>query len=417
LPASAVIGTSVYAMELLKHLPRSIDLSVLVSSPELRAAFQPLGLRIVDDFHELGECQIFHRPSQFFHPDALELFLNVPAHPVITFLDLISYRTPALFGNYDAYQQHRALAFASLHAAQAVLTISEHSRREIIDEFRLPPERVHAIHLGVDQQFFGKRERQKNLEVLRKWGITGPYFFCSGRDYPHKNLGLLLQGYALLRSIWKGPGQVPGLVLVGNPSHAPGAVFDLGKAPAPGVKYLGTVDREEVPALYQESLAFVYPSTYEGFGLPILEAMAGGTPVLCSRLTSVPEVAGDAALYLDELSLNELAEKMVKLATDEELRRRLIDAGLERARAFRWEETARKTAEVYAAVAAHPAPDALLRRQMIGTLASMDFAAPTLAYEPASKSWGATHTIRHSSTVGDRENAVHPTSTGALETE
>jgi glycosyltransferase involved in cell wall biosynthesis len=378
LPATVVDGTGVYAIELLKHLPRSLDLSVLVSSPELRSAFRPLGVRIIEKLHELGEFQIFHRPSQFYHPAPLELFLHAPAHPVITFLDLISYRTPALFGSYDAYQQSCALSFASLHAAQGVLAISEHGRREIIDEFRIAPERVHAIHLGVDRDFFGKRDRQKSLEVLRQSGITGPYFFCSGSDYPHKNLGFLLQGYALLRAIWKGPGPVPGLVLVGNRSHIPGAVFGLGEAPAPGVKYLGAVDRDELPALYQEALAFVYPSTYEGFGLPILEAMSAGTPVLCSRLTSIPEVAGDAALYLDELSLEELAEKMTTLAAHRDVRRRLVEAGYERARAFRWEETARKTAEVYTTIAGQPAPDVLLRRRMIGTLAVIDWATPDL---------------------------------------
>src|SRR5712692_6843845 len=126
LPPTVVDGTGVYAIELLKHLPRSLDLSVLVSSPELRSAFQPLGVRIIDTLRELGEYQIFHRPSQIYHSAALELFLHAPAHPVMTFLDLISYRTPALFGNYDAYQQSCALSFASVHAAQGVLAISEY---------------------------------------------------------------------------------------------------------------------------------------------------------------------------------------------------------------------------------------------------------------------------------------------------
>lgn len=378
LSATVMNGTGVYAIELLKHLPRSLDLSVLVSSPELRSALQPLGVRIIEALSELGECQIFHRPSQIYHSASLQLFLHAPAHPVMTFLDLISYRTPALFKTYDAYLQHCALSFASLHAAQGVLAISEYGRREIIDEFRVRPEQVHTIHLGVDQDFFGKRDRQKSLEVLRKNGISGRYFFCSGSDYPHKNLGLLLQGYALLRVIWKGPDRVPGLVLVGNRSQIGGAVFELGDAPAPGVKYLGAVDRDEMPALYQEALAFVYPSSYEGFGLPILEAMVGGTPVLCSRLTSIPEVAGDATLYLDELSIDELAEKMITLATDEDVRRRLVEEGYERSRAFRWEETARKTAEVYATIADQPVPDALLRRRMLSTLAVMDWATPTL---------------------------------------
>jgi len=370
LPPASVNGTGVYAMELLRRLPAGT--SVFVGGEEQRISFQALGIRTIDTLAELAECQIFHRPSQIYDTAALDLFLKSPALPVITCPDLISYRTPALFATFGAYRRYRGLLFASLSAAQAVLTVSEYSRREILDEFRIPPERVHCIHLGVDASCFGMRDAAKNREVLRKHGIVAPYFFCSGSDFPHKNLSLLLRGYAWLRTLWRGPDPAPGLVLIGHRSGAPGGVFDLGAAPAQGVRYLGAVDRNDVPALYQEALALVYPSSYEGFGLPVLEAMAAGVPVLCSRLTSLPEVAGDAALYLEELSMDEIAERMMALATDQDLRRRLIDAGRSRAQAFRWEETARKTADLYAAVAEQPAPDAALHRRMLTELAASD---------------------------------------------
>src|SRR5882672_3514519 len=369
LPPGSVNGTGVYAMELLRRQPA--DTCVFVGSPDQRATFQSLGIRAIETLAELGECRIFHRPSQIYDPAALDLFLKSPALPVITCLDLISYRTPALFADFEAYRRYRGLLFASVSSAQAVLAISEHGRREILDEFRLPPERVHCTHLGVDSSLFETRDAARNQEVLRKHGIAAPYFFCSGSDFPHKNLSLLLRGYAWLRSLWKGPDPVPGLVLIGHRSGAPGGVFDLGSVPAQGVRYLGAVDRDDVPALYQEALALVYPSSYEGFGLPVLEAMAAGVPVLCSRLSSLPEVAGDAALYLEELSMDEIAERMRALATDQHLRRRLIDAGRIRARAFGWEETVRKTADVYAAVTAQAAPNAALRRRMITDLAAM----------------------------------------------
>ena len=368
LPAGIVNGTSVYAMELLKHLPPSVERSVLVDKPEQKAAFEALGVRTVET---PAGAQIFHRPSQFYQPAPLDLFLKSPALPVITYLDLISWRTPALFHTPELHRQYRALSFASLHAAQAVLAISEHGRREIIDELGLPEGRVHAVHLGVDAALFGRRDREKNAAVLRRRGIAGRYFFCSGSDYPHKNLGALLRGYAWLRATSKAP--APELVLIGHRSGAPGGIFQLGESPAPGVRYLGTVGRDEVPALYQEALAFVYPSTYEGFGLPILEAMAAGTPVICARLTAVPEVAGEAALYLDDFSLDDFAGRMRAVAEDEPLRARLIEAGLARVKLFRWEETARRTAEVYASVIAQPAPDALLRKEMVGRLSAMDW--------------------------------------------
>ncbi len=371
LPPGSVNGTGVYAMELLRRLPA--EASVFVSGPDQRAAFTALGIRTIGRLDELSECDVFHRPSQIYDSASLDLFLKSPALPVITCLDLISYRTPALFGTFEAYRLHRGLMFAALSAAQAVVAISEHGRREILDEFRLPPERVHCTHLGVDASLFGTRDAAKNRDVLLKHGIAAPYFFCSGTDFPHKNLSLLLRGYAWLRSQWSRPEAAPELVLIGHRSGAPGGLFGLGAAPAQGVHYLGAVHRDDVPPLYQEALALVYPSSYEGFGLPVLEGMAAGIPVLCSRLTSVPEVAGDAAMYLEELSMDEIADRMLALATDQDLRARLIDAGRIRAQAFRWEETARKTADIYAAVAEQPAPDAILHRRMLTELAATDW--------------------------------------------
>ncbi len=369
-PPASVNGTGVYAVELLRRLPT--DTCGFVGSPDQRAAFQALGIRTIETLSELGECRIFHSPSQIYDPASLDLFLKSPALPVITCLDLISYRTPALSANFEAYRLHRGLMFASLYASQAVLAISEHGRREILDEFRLPPGRVHCTYLGVDASFFGTRDGVKNGEVLRRHGIALPYFLCSGSDYPHKNLSLLLRGYAWLRSLWRASDRPPGLVLTGHPTGAPGGVFRLGAAPAQGVRYLGAVDRNDLAALYQEALALVYPSSYEGFGLPVLEAMAAGIPVLCSRLTSVPEVAGDAALYLEQLSMDEIAERMIALATDGDLRRRLMDAGRKRAQSFSWEETARKTASIYAAIAEQPARDADLHRRMVTELTATD---------------------------------------------
>lgn len=369
LPPHQVHGTGVQAMEILRRLPG--DTCVFTANPAQRAAFQALGIPTIGTLWELSRCQVFHRPSQIYDPAGLELFLRSPALPVITCLDLISWRTPALFADFAAYRRYRALLFASLRSAEAVVAISEHSRREILDEFCLLPDRVHCTPLGVDASWFGTRDAGKSGDVLRRHGIAPPYFLCSGSDHPHKNLALLLRAYAWLRSLWRRPEAVPGLLLIGPRSGAPGGVFEMGPSPAEGVRYLGAVDRGDVPALYQEALALVYPSSYEGFGLPVLEAMAAGLPVLCSRLTSLPEVAGDAALYLDELSMDELAERMTALATDSDLRRRLIEAGRRRAQMFSWEETARKTAQIHAAVAEHPSREAALQRRMISGLAGI----------------------------------------------
>jgi glycosyltransferase involved in cell wall biosynthesis len=364
-----VNGTGVYAMELLRHLPPSVQATALVAREEQRAALDAIGIRTVEN---LAGCDVFHRPSQIYDRPTLDLFLRSPVPAVVTCHDLISYRTPAIFGSFDLYRQYRGLLFAALQAADAVIALSAHARSEILDEFGLPEHRVHRVPNGVDAARFRARDRASNAEVLRRHGVAAPYFLCGGSDYPHKNVGLLLRGYAWLRAQWRGPQPVPELVLTGPRNGVPGGIFELGRDPAPGVRYLGAVDRAEVPALYQEALASVSPSSYEGFGLPLLEAMAAGTPVLCARLTSMPEVAGDAALYLEELSIDEIAERMRTLASDAALRQRLVEAGRKRVRSFSWKETARRTAEVYAAVAENPSADAALHRRALLAIATSE---------------------------------------------
>lgn len=299
LDASEATGTAVYPRELRRHLPAGM---------------------VVRDGYD-----VFHRPSQIYEQPSLRRFLDQRVPKVLTYLDLISYRTPALFPSPEAHQRYCELSRESLRAADAVIAISEYVRREILDEFGVE---AHAIPLGVDADFFGRPA------ASRPW--PRPYFLCVSSDYPHKNLGLLLRAYAWLRP-------QADLLLTGHRTKTPG-IYELGPDPAPGVHYLGEVERSRLPALYQHALAFIYPSTYEGFGLPLLEAMAAGTPVICARLTSVPEVAGDAAVYLDELSMDELADRMREVGA---LRDRLVAAGRERVKRFTWQETAARTVEVY----------------------------------------------------------------------
>src|SRR3982750_2009126 len=146
-PSGSVNGTGVYALELLRRLPGEI--SVFVAGEEQRAAFEALGVRTLETLAELEGCQILHRPAQIYDAAALRLFLEAPALPVITCLDLISYRTPALFGSFEAYRRFRGMLFASLSSAQAVIAISDHGRREILEEFRLPADRGPCPPLGV----------------------------------------------------------------------------------------------------------------------------------------------------------------------------------------------------------------------------------------------------------------------------
>jgi glycosyltransferase involved in cell wall biosynthesis len=288
---------------------------------------------------------------------------------VITFHDLIAWRTPSALRSIEEHERYVAMSFAALHSAQAVIAISDHNRSEILREFHLPPEKVHTVHLGVDAAAFQERNEAGNRSRLEALNVRGPYLLYIGTDYAHKNLRLLLDSYAIFRHRFPTTeGQVPNLISAGAPSFSLGSFYDREGQWPPGVQYLGSLADDDVRVLYQEALAFVFPSAYEGFGLPVLEAMAAGTPVICSSLTSVPEVAGDAALYIKDFSPEEIAQLMLKVATSSDLRRSLVGRGQDRVKQFTWQEAARKTAQIYADVIERPNEVSLFHRSVFWKL-------------------------------------------------
>lgn len=365
-----VNGTGVYALELTTNLKKhtEINVSVCGASGKQAVALSELGIPTLP-IKQLEDQQVFHHPSQIFEPQTLDSFLTASGHTVITFQDLISFRTPSPFSSFDEFERYGAISFAVLHSAQAIIAISEHNRQEIIREFHVPPERVHTIYLGVDSSVFKRKDPATNRARLTFHGITGPYFLYLGSDYAHKNVKLLLAAYAMFRHRFGGGQDLPRLVLAGSRTRSLGSMYDRDdNAWPPGVIYLGTVDEQDVPILYQGAISLVFPTAYEGFGIPILEAMAAGTPVICSRLTSLPEVAGEAALYIERFSADEIAHHMLTIESSAPVRTRLIEAGSAQVKKFTWEETARKTAALYEEVVNRPSVSSLFQRRMFTNL-------------------------------------------------
>jgi hypothetical protein len=190
--------------------------------------------------------------------------------------------------------------------------------------------------------------------------------FSLATDFPHKNLPSLLDAYAILRNRWQDE-EPPALVLAGYTSAARTDFYpDLESKPLEqGLTFLGPVSAEELRVLYQQALALVFPSLYEGFGLPPLEAMACGTPVVAMRFSSVPEVGGDCVLYPDGFSASSLARAMQRVATDHDLREELRARGLERVEQFRWEATARATLAEYRSAVLQPSERSLRMRRLL----------------------------------------------------
>jgi glycosyltransferase involved in cell wall biosynthesis len=240
----------------------------------------------------------------------------------------------------------------SARRADHILTLSEHTRGDVIDTYKIDPERVTAIPLAAPTHFGPVTDDKELQRVRHTYVIDGDYVLCVGSIQPRKNLVRLIKAYASLRG--NNPGtNFPKLVIVGKR----GWLYDetLRTLEETGAResivLTGYVPGADLPALYSGALCFVYPSYFEGFGLPPLEAMKCGTPVIVGNATSLPEVVGDAGLQVDPFDIEAIAGAIGELLNNPALRKELSVRGLERARMFDWRETARQTLKVYERVA------------------------------------------------------------------
>ncbi len=267
-----------------------------------------------------------------------------PTRSVVSIMDLAFLRYPETFPR----QQRRYLEFCTRNAvrkADAVLTISESTRQDVIEMLGADPDRVFTTLLAADDAFVPASGEQ--VEAARRRYGTGPMsILYLGTLEPRKNIPTLLAAFSQMHGKL---GPECRLVISGGKGWLYDEVFqrieDLGLRDS--VRFTGYVPREDMPALYSSAGLFVYPSLYEGFGLPPLEAMACGTPVITSNTSSLPEVVGDAGIMVDPLNAEELADAMLRVLQDPALRSDMSRNGLERARKFSWERTAKQTLDVY----------------------------------------------------------------------
>jgi glycosyltransferase involved in cell wall biosynthesis len=239
----------------------------------------------------------------------------------------------------------RTLIPRTIRLASRIVTGSEFSRRDI--EARYPASRgkITVIPQGVDTRFH-PRSAEETRAVLGRYGLEPGFLFSVGRLNLRKNLARLLRAYERMRD--HGTAAVP-LVVSGKPDYGHDETPPAGWTVAPmvGVRWMGLIPDEDLPAFYSGAAVFIYPSLFEGFGLPVLEAMACGTPVVASDRASLPELTGDASLLVDAESVDALAEAIARVVADQSLAQDLRRRGLERSRRFSWKETASRTLAVY----------------------------------------------------------------------
>jgi glycosyltransferase involved in cell wall biosynthesis len=270
-----------------------------------------------------------------------------PCPVVVSIHDLSFEHLPQTF-NRRSRTQLRLTVRHSARRATRILTLSEHTRRDVIDTYRIAADKVTSIPLAAPRHF-GPITYDKELQRVRHtYGIEGDYVLTVGSIQPRKNLVRLIKAYAALRGAHSS-NRCPKLVIVGKCAW----LYDetLRALDETGVRdsvvLTGYVPESDLPALYSDTLCFVYPSYFEGFGLPPLEAMKCGAPVIVGNATSLPEVVGDAALKVDPFDVSAITAAMDQLIKNSELRQELSVKGQARAKMFDWNDTARRTLAVY----------------------------------------------------------------------
>lgn len=234
-----------------------------------------------------------------------------------------------------------------LKKAARVIAVSEHTKQDLVEVARVSPSRVDVIYQGVNENFGPRAKHEENEEVLKRYGITKDYLLYTGVWRGHKNLVNLIKAFALLREDEHFDVQ---LVITGNEDpHYPEVKRTVKELDVEhDVIFTGLVPEEELLSFYQEAELFVFPSLYEGFGLPPLEAMRCGTPVVASKASCIPEICGEGnAQFFDPYDPTEMMESMKRVLLDEKLRAELRDNGLKHSRKFSWEKMAEKTLAVY----------------------------------------------------------------------
>lgn len=339
----------------LTHLDRTTEFIVLCKPDECELASE-LGpnFRAVPESarpYSIGEqvrvplalarerVQLLHEPHY-----VLPALTRCPS--VVTIHDCIHLMFPQYLPNRLAAPYARASMWVATRKADRILTVSEASKRDILRFFDIPPERITVVHNAIDDRFLSRPDEEHIERVRQRYQLDHPFALYVGNIKPHKNIDRLIDAFGRARA--QGLDDLR-LIIIGD---------ELSKYPAlrqavhrhrldKHVRFFGFQPIERLSVFYRLAKVFVFPSLYEGFGLPPLEAMACGTPVVTSSVSSMPEVCGDAALLVDPTDPSAIASGLLRATTDESVRADLVCKGHARARQFSWAESVRRIHGIY----------------------------------------------------------------------
>lgn len=285
---------------------------------------------------------LYHSPYYL-----MPYFTHLPT--VLTCHDLI----PLIYPQYFTAGQRlifRLTHILALRVARKIITVSQATRADLLHYFSVDPERIVVIPEAPASKFF-PQSPDKIMQLRKRYALPENYLLYVGSNKPHKNIVTLIRAFALTKIDIQNPALK--LVIAGywDKRYPEAQYLTKSLLLKDQVVFLGSIEDNDLPALYSGASLFIFPSLAEGFGLPVLEAMACGVPVICSNTSSLPEVAGDAALFVDPLDVKALSEKIKQILKDERLREEMRRKGFLQVNKYSWERVARQTMEVYKGVA------------------------------------------------------------------
>ncbi len=303
------------------------------------SAANHFGIQFLLREHKVDLLHVPHRRVPFL----------VPCPYVVTVHDLAEFLTPVDRG--FRYNVRVYLTRSGLVRARRVIAVSRATRLDLAELFGIPPRKIEVIHNAIDERFSRPSRHEEKKNVLERYGVNYPFVLYAGNVKPQKNLARVIEAFAVLKGELR---EHPvyrdlKLILIGDEigKHADLRRSVVKTRMQQDVRFLGFVPLETLRVFYSSAEVFVFPSLYEGFGLPPLEAMAQGTPVVVSNVSSLPEVVGNAAILVNPDNVFDIARGVKRVLLDVETRELLRERGLEHVKRFSWERSVARVLEIY----------------------------------------------------------------------
>ncbi|MDQ1273025.1 MAG: hypothetical protein QG591_1655 [Planctomycetota bacterium] len=282
---------------------------------------------------------VIHHPFTVVNPKGLK----IPS--VLTFHDMQEEFYPHFF-TASELRRRKATYKASVKEATRIIAISEYTRQCLVEKYGTNNDKIDVVYEGCGPEFRVLNNPEDAEKIKSKYNLKRPFLYYPATTWPHKNHKTLLLALKLMKERYHFDGELVFTSIVGRPgSEILKEIERLGLGNM--VNVLGHIPYAELPYLYNVARLMVFPSLFEGFGIPLVEAMACGCPVVCSNATSIPEVVGDAGVLFNPISPEEMAEAIWSVWSDDERRQKMRLMGLDRVRFFNWEYAAKQTVEVY----------------------------------------------------------------------